>query len=246
MVKPLKHYWYLHILVLIGAIFLLNLGFWQLRRLEQRRALNTQIEAGLNALPVPLTGEPVNPDDLHRHRVTVTGTFDNAQTIILQNRPFHGQAGVELLAPLQISGSNAAVLVDRGWIPLDEQEPDARHVYNVTGEITLEGIAYRSQPQPTGWLVIRDRVPASGQDRLDKWFRVDVDGIARQLDYPLLPIFVRQSPGADPAELPAREENFDLSEGSHLSYALQWFSFAVILVVVYSAFLRKQATTDDE
>ncbi|RME97284.1 MAG: SURF1 family protein, partial [Chloroflexi bacterium] len=125
-----------------------------------------------------------------------------------------------------------------------EQEPEARRAYDVTGEVTVAGIAYRSQPQPEGWLVIRDKVPAPGQGRLDKWFRVDVDGISQQLAYPLLPVFVRQSPGANPAELPAREENFDLTEGSHLSYALQWFSFAVILLVVYGAWLKKQA--DDE
>ncbi|RMF01440.1 MAG: SURF1 family protein, partial [Chloroflexi bacterium] len=52
------------------------------------------------------------PDDLHRRRVTVTGTFDNAESVILQNRPFQGRAGVELLTPLRISGSKTAVLVD--------------------------------------------------------------------------------------------------------------------------------------
>lgn len=237
----LKKYWFGHIIVIIGVIILINLGFWQLRRLEQRRALNAQILAGLNANPLPLTGDPVNPDEFHRHRVVVTGTLDNAASIVLQNRPFRGEPGVELVTPLRIENSQTAVLVDRGWIPLDEIDPESRRVYDISGPVTIQGIAYRTEPQPSGYLVMPDPTLAPGQERLDKWFRVDTERIAQQLDYPLLPIYVKQSPGANPDELPLREENFDLSEGNHLSYAIQWFSFAVILVAVYVSFLWQEA-----
>jgi surfeit locus 1 family protein len=242
----LKKYWIGHIIIIIGVIILLNLGFWQLRRLEQRRALNAEIEAGLNAPPVTLTGQPVEPDELHRRRTVVTGTLDNAENIILQNRPFQGRAGVELLVPLRISGTNTAVLINRGWIPLDEVEPDSRRQYDIEGEITVAGIAYSAQSQPSGYLVVPDPTLAPGETRLDAWFRVDTERIGQQLDYPLLPIYVKQSPGADPDEKPLREENFDLSEGSHLGYALQWFSFAVILVAVYASFIWQDARGEND
>ncbi len=245
MTVTLKKYWIGHIIVIIGVIILVNLGFWQLRRLEQRRALNAEIIAGLNAAPVALTGEPVNPAELQRRRVTVTGVFDNAENMILQNRPFQGKPGVELLTPLKITGSNQAVIINRGWIPLDQVTPQVRHAYDITGEVTITGLAYRNQPQPGGYLVIPDPTLAPGETRLDKWFRVDTERISQQLAYPLLPLYVKQSPGADPAEMPRREEDFDLSEGSHLSYAIQWFTFGLVLVGVYASFLwqesRKQA-----
>lgn len=241
MTAVLKKYWIGHIIVIIGVIFLVNLGFWQLRRLEQRRALNAQIIAGLNANPTMLTGAPVDPAELHRRRVVVTGTLDNAQNVIIQNRPFNGDPGDELVTPLRISGSDTAVLIDRGWIPLDQTEPAARRAYDITGTVTITGIAYATQPQPSGYLVMPDPTLAPGQSRLDKWFRVDTERIGQQLDYPLLPVFVRQSPGDNPDELPLRAEDFDLSEGSHLSYAIQWFSFGFILVVVYASFLWQEA-----
>jgi surfeit locus 1 family protein len=241
MIHTLKHFWFGHILVIIGVIMLINLGFWQLRRLEERRALNAEIEAGLRANPTPLTGQPVDPVALHRHRVTVTGALDNAANIIIKNRPFLGQAGVELVTPLKITGSEQAVLINRGWIPLDQMDSAARRAYDVTGPVTIEGIAYRSQPQPSGYLVVPDPTLAPGQTRLDDWFRVDVDGIGRQLDYPLLPLYVRQSPGSNPDEMPLRAEEFDLSEGSHLGYAIQWFTFALILVIVYFSLLWQEA-----
>ena len=103
-----------HIVFVIVVIVLINLGFWQLRRLEQRRALNVAIEAGLNAPVTPLTGRAIEPEALHLHRVTVTGTFDNEENIAIMNRPFEGRAGMRLVTPLLIQGSEQAVLIDRG------------------------------------------------------------------------------------------------------------------------------------
>jgi len=232
----LKHWWR-HLLVLLVVIILVNLGMWQLRRLEQRRALNQAILEGLNQPPVALAGQPVDPDEMHRRRVVVTGTFDNAQSIVLRSKTFRGQQGVELVVPLQISGSEQAVLVNRGWIPLASSTPEARQAsYSVEDQVTVEGIAYRTQTRPDAFLAPTDPTPAPGKNRLDVWFRVDIDRIQQQLDYPLLPVFVEQSTDADPDTPPLQEENIDLSEGPHLGYALQWFSFAVILVIIYTAF----------
>jgi surfeit locus 1 family protein len=56
-----------------------------------------------------------------------------------------------------------------------------------------------------------------------------------------LPIFIKQLPDTNttPTTLP-QPESVTLSEGSHLGYALQWFSFAGILVITYAVFLHQQ------
>jgi surfeit locus 1 family protein len=246
LISTLKRFWIGHIIVIIGVIILVNLGFWQLRRLEQRRAYNAEVRAGLEATPVELTGQPVDPDALNRHRVIVTGTLDNAESIIIQNRPFRGEPGVELVTPLKITGSDQAVLVNRGWIPLDQMDAESRRAYDIAGEITVKGIAYRTEDQPTGYLVMPDPTLAPGETRLDAWFRVDTARMAEQLGYPLLPLYVRQSPGADPDEMPLREEVFDLSEGSHLGYAMQWFTFAIVLVAVYGSLLWQESRKETD
>ena len=233
-----------HILVLLALIILINLGLWQLRRLEQRRTLNATVVAGLNAPQVVLTGEPVEPETLHRRRVSVTGTFDNGAAIAIRNRPFQGQPGVRLVTPLRIKDSDQAVLVDRGWIPQEDAVPARWTIYDVTGDVTVEGVAYAGQPRPEGYLVPTDSTPGPGQTRLDTWFRVDIDRIQAQTPYPLLPIFVEQSPAPRQASTtpPLREDNINvtLDEGPHLGYALQWFTFALILVITYVAFIRQE------
>ena len=67
-----KH-WARHLLVLVVLIILVNLGLWQLRRLEQRRALNAAILAGLKQPPVTLVGQPGNPEEWHLRRGGGTG-----------------------------------------------------------------------------------------------------------------------------------------------------------------------------
>jgi surfeit locus 1 family protein len=232
-----------HILFIIVLIVLINLGFWQLRRLEQRRALNAAIQAGLNAPATELTGQAIDPEALHLHPVTVAGTFDNEENIAIMNRPLEGRAGMHLMTPLQIEGNDQAVLVDRGWIPLDQTDPEQRRQYDQGGIVTIEGIAYQTQPQPDRALVPQDPIPGPGENRRDQWFRVDIDRIQQQLPYPLLPIFIVQSAGenADAGTPPLREGPIELDEGNHLSYALQWFSFAGIAVIVYGILIWQEA-----
>lgn len=226
-----------HVVVLAGIILLINLGFWQLRRLEQRRALNAEISAGLNRPVMTLTGQAVDPETTHYRRVAVTGTFDNDQAMLLRNQPYNGVPGHHLVVPLLIEGSDTAVLVDRGWLPLAETEPDRREAYRVDGQVTVEGIAYKSQVRPHRFAPA-DPTLQPGQARLDAWFRIDIPQVQQQLPYPLLPVFIRQSPPPDQAfdALPRPEGDPVLAEGSHLGYAMQWFAFAVILAVTYGAF----------
>lgn len=225
-----------HLLVLVVFIILINLGLWQLRRLDQRRTLNQAILEGLNQPAITLTGQSIDAEAMHLRRVSVSGAFDNEKSIILRGRSLNGQQGAELVVPLHIEGSNTAVLVNRGWIPLAFSETEARRAYDVGGSVTLEGVAYSTQTRPDTFLAPTDPTPAPGQDGLDTWFRVDIERIQQQVDYPLLPVFVVQSPNGESSTPPIPAENVDLSDGPHLGYALQWFTFALILAGIYSAF----------
>ncbi|MEZ4620846.1 MAG: SURF1 family cytochrome oxidase biogenesis protein [Caldilineaceae bacterium] len=71
------------------------------------------------------------------------------------------------------------------------------------------------------------------------WFRIDIDAIQQQLPYELLPVFVTQlpEPGRGYDALPAREIPFEITEGNHFSYALQWFTFALILGFGYIQYM---------
>lgn len=65
-------------------------------------------------------------------------------------------------------------------------------------------------------------------------------GLGDSLGYPVLPFVVlNQSPSPG---LPRRWPPPALDDGPHLSYAIQWFSFALIILVGTGALLRKSAS----
>jgi surfeit locus 1 family protein len=180
-----------------------------------------------------ITGPVTDPASLEFRRVTVTGTFDYANEIVLRNRTRDGRPGVHVVTPLRISGSDKAVLVDRGWIPYEQTEPQARRAFRGPATAAVRGIVHASQSQPSGLGPVD---PPLGPDRprLDTWFRIDVSRIQQQTPYSLLPFYVEQSPQPGAPDLPWRNEDLALDEGPHLSYAIQWFSFATILIVGYA------------
>ena len=58
------------------------------------------------------------------------GAFDYARQVSIRNQNYEGQPGVYLVTPLLISGSDKAVLVNRGWIPVGEADPATWHMFD--------------------------------------------------------------------------------------------------------------------
>jgi surfeit locus 1 family protein len=239
--------------VTLGAIIiasgLLSLGFWQLDRLGERRAHNALLESRLNAPPIELTGQPLDPESHEFRRVIVRGEYDHANEVLLRSRSLNGMPGSDVLTPLRIAGSEETVLVNRGWAPLLDFQGDQLSQYQQTGPVELEGIVRLSQPQRS-MITPPDRIPEGG--RLIPWFRADVERIGSQIPYPLLPFYVEQtSPRASDA-VPVPHPDLDTQDqGPHLGYAIQWFSFALIGLGGYAALVLQHAeqqrrrTTDD-
>lgn len=214
----------------VVALGMLGLGFWQLGRLEERRARNAFISARLQAAPLHLNTASLPPpiSQFDYQAASVRGTFDPTQEIVWRNRALNGAPGVDVITPLRLTGSEQVILVNRGWIPYTEAEPAQRARYAPpAGEVTL-----------TGWL----RVPLernqpflpldpTDQPRLDAWFWLDMAQIQRQMPYPLLSwVFIPAPPDRAVAP-PIPHDDIDLSDGSHLAYAVQWFAFAAIAIL---------------
>ncbi|HEX6291695.1 MAG TPA: SURF1 family protein [Herpetosiphonaceae bacterium] len=218
--------------VVIVMLGLIRLGVWQLDRLEQRRAINTLISSRTNEPPIALTGQPLDLEAAEYRPVVVTGTYDHSQEVVLRNRSRGGLPGVDILTPLRIAGSDQRVLIDRGWVPLLQARPEERKAFEVAGTVTVRGLVRKPQAQVSTWGP-QDQQPTNG--RLDAWFRADVARIATQMPYPLLPFYIEQLPEPSAPDLPHPQPSIELGEGPHLSYAIQWFSFAAILVGGYAA-----------
>ncbi len=239
--KLFSRKWWLPTLIMIGGIlFLVQLGLWQLDRMEWRRDLNATVMARWNAEPLDLNSEPVSDAaELEYRRVLAEGRFDYNNQIIWNNQSFNGQPGVGLVTPLVLD-DGTAVLVDRGWIPYREAEAGAYAQYSEAVDAAIVGRAHDSQ-------TAQGDVPPPEEPQ-SEWFRVDVEAIQAQMPYDLLPFFLVQLPEADRAydALPGRDiaalnPVYDLRDPSmHLSYALQWFTFGAVFGLGYILLVRHQ------
>jgi len=174
-----------------------------------QRRARNAVLAARLALPPLPVGRDILADSARQRRVVAQGVYDFSAERTWPGRSFQGTPGVALVTPLRLA-DGSAVLVDRGWAP----SPDAFHVdhtlYREPDTATVTGIAL---------------IPPRGRGD------VAVTGF--------LP-FVIQLESADPARgLPRRWPSPTFDDGPHLSYAIQWFSFAVIALVGTAVLIRK-------
>lgn len=228
------------LLVLLVAAACVRLGLWQLDRLGQRRDRNDVVEARFTATPMELNGVSGDSAGIVYRRVRLTGTYDHDHDVVLAGRSLHGLPGVHLFSPLRLE-RGGAVLVERGWLP----SADARSVdtapYRRQGTIVVEGIAL---PFPTPERTVPVADTFSGT-----WYRLGAPGPG-VFPYRTAPFYVRRLVAADGGEPPALLAPPELGDGPHLSYAVQWFSFATIAVVGWIVLLlrsdgRGRAGEDD-
>jgi surfeit locus 1 family protein len=228
------------LLVIVGVGVLIRLGIWQLDRLEWRRAFNARVISQINAEPLDLNlNQPADAlYDMEYRQVTVAGTYDFNQEVLLRNQTWDNQMGFHVLTPLKITGSDWYVLVDRGWIPYE----DAGNLstFQESGSVSIQGILRRAQEKPD-FGGVPDPTLAPNQSRLDTWNVVNLPRITTQSGLKMLPVYIIARPAAAQTGLPYRSlPAVEISEGSHLSYAIQWFTFAAILGVGYPFFVRRQ------
>jgi surfeit locus 1 family protein len=235
-----------HVLVGVLVVVLVLLGLWQLRRLDERQERNALISARTAEPTAPLAdvvdadGSFAAADGLRFRRVEVSGTYEPGSDVVVRNRTFGGQPGSWLLGVLRLDDGDA-VVVNRGWVPVTgEQEPPTKALVP-EGRVTVEGLVETTQER--GRFGSTD--PEAGT--LRRIARVDVARLAVQIEGDVYPVWLQlEEERPDPGELPVPVEPPELSEGSHFSYAMQWFTFAAIAVIGYPLVLRRVARQPDE
>jgi surfeit locus 1 family protein len=181
---------------------------------------------------VELSGNiaPTEGHDLIDRLALVMGEFDYDNEIVLTQQSYQGRPGVHLITPLIIEGTDAAVLVDRGWAPARETSAGDLSQFTEGSFVTVEGVVQASE-------TISGNQPGDSLPKRE-WYRVDIKAIENQIPYTLLPVYLKWLPRELDLDPPIRaEREIDLTEGSHLSYAIQWFTFTFMLGIGYIAFI---------
>ncbi len=228
-----------HLLVAVVVLGCIAAGQWQLDRLDTIREENARLAERLQQPPVELGEFLAAPDDrvdaaaMEFRRVTVTGTYRPEQEVLQRNRSHAGQAGFHVLTPLERQGGGV-VLVRRGWVPASMDTPPVAEAPPPGGVVTVSGVLERPVAQPT----FGASDPPDGE--LARVFHTDTERLDAQIDGELFEMVLRidEEPGPFTLdELPLSAGSPALDERNHLSYAVQWHTFAAIAAVTYLAWL---------
>ena len=211
-----------------------RLGFWQLRRLSERRARNASISSRLHLPPATL-GEVLRDTVNARYRqVQLRGRYDYARELVYTSRSRNGAPGVQLLTPLLVAEGQPPVLINRGWV----YAPDGMTVDIAQwheGD-TASVIGYVELFQPARAMVSTSSVPRAVR-------MLARDSIEARIGERVAGVLVVQRQGSDQTgniQHPSRLDVPSLDEGSHRAYAMQWFAFAAIAVLGVGAVVSKQ------
>jgi surfeit locus 1 family protein len=229
--------------VAIGAVALLvaavctTAGFWQLSRLKTKRALNARRRAALAAPAEPLGASPGAIRRQAGRKVVAEGVYDDSRQVLLSARFFEGDLGVEVVTPL-FTAASGTLLVDRGWMWAEDGRTARPDTLPRPGRVRVTGIL---EPVPAragepAW----QRLETDGPE-LWSTHELDSASVARDLPYEVAPCVLVALPDSSAPAVPVRSGPPMLDETMHLSYAIQWFSFAAVTIVgsLYLAFRRR-------
>jgi surfeit locus 1 family protein len=215
---------------LLCAALFVRLGVWQLSRLKEKRAFNAILSARLSAPVENVTALPGDTSQGHYRRVAARGTFLYDREVAYGGRSHEGSPGVDLLTPMKIAGHDTVVMINRGWAYSANAAQIDNTRWKEKDSLSVSGYA------ETFSGVERGTVPPN-ERRVHALDRAAVQAL---VGFPVAPYILTQtSDSAHRDSVPVRLETPALDEGPHQSYAIQWFSFALVAVVGGVALSRR-------
>ena len=214
----------------------LGLGNWQSERADAKRALQARYDAAMEEAPVHVGSSLLDRESVLYRRVEVRGEYDHAHTILLDNRIYKGVAGYHVLTPFKIEGGSVAILVNRGWLATGRSRDQLPQIAAPQGRMTLEGLA----TDPQSRYVELANTPPQGR----VWQNLDFARYAATFGLRLQPVLLLQtSPMNDGLQRDWPRPDYGVS--MHVGYALQWYSLAATLGVLWLALNVKRHRVGD-
>jgi len=229
---------------LVAGLVCYGLAIWQLQRLAQRRSRNALTVERMAQAPIDLVVAMASTEDQAYRMVRGRGAFDPNYAVYIANRSHDELPGMHVVAPLHVEESGVGILVNLGWVQIEAAEANPPSTWLPERIVDVVGVLRASQTEPRfTWLA--DPTAAPGAPPRERWRVLSISGIQTEVPTALSPYYLAlmEPVSRESAPLPAPE--VDLSEGPHLSYAIQWFAFGTTAIVGGVAWARAARRRED-
>ncbi len=212
--------------VIVAAVGL-SLGNWQMRRADEKLALQQDMRTRAAFDPVDANALRAGEIPQEFRRVSADGHFLADWPLYLENRPLQGKAGFYLMMPLKLSGSGQTVLVLRGWFPRDARDRARLPAIPVPeATVRIEGRVRHSA----------SRLMQLGEAELLSPGAIvqnaDIDAFARASKLPLHTFIIEQTSDTSDGlvrDWPLPSTGID----THRGYAFQWYALSAAALIFF-------------
>ena len=228
---------YLALTILFAAVCS-GLGLWQLARRADALTEMSKVETNYAADPVPLADALPGLESFSESQkwlpVVMTGTYLTDDELIARNRPLQINPGFEVLTPLLLA-DGSVFIVNRGWLPTGQTADAPASVPAApSGEVTVVARLKAGEPLLPGRSATGNQIAT-----------INLDDVAGRLGLPTYTgaygLMATEDPAPD--ERPVAVTRPVKDEGPHLSYAFQWFVFALMGFVGLGWAIRQEYRT---
>jgi len=219
-------------LIIATLALLISLGFWQLDRADEKRAIEDQI-ASANSDDVEIVASTEFLKEKEYYHVRLQGLYIDDKQFIYDNQIVDQISGYYVLTPLVLKGDSKAVLINRGFIPWNGRRDKLADI-DIAGKLTEVKVQI-SKP------VKRMELEAS---ELTGDFPVliqalDLDEISTIASLDFASVIGLLSPESDNGFV-RQWEPYTGSIERHIGYAIQWFLMALVLAFIGIRLALKQ------
>ena len=224
----LRPRWIILTFLLAILIYLfIELSGWQFDRYHQRIDRNKDFVTAVAGVPIPIENVSQLNNLKQWGKVSLSGQYLDAESKLVRKRYLKNSLGFWVLTPFQLANKEI-ILVNRGWIPSANSS---------TSELAIPS-SPTQQVLIEGYLRPMEKFKANPTDLPSNQINdINIEKFQGNI-YPNYYIQVGKS---NPVEkyigiiyLP------EVSNGPHLSYAIQWILFALLLPIGWYVLLKNE------
>jgi surfeit locus 1 family protein len=221
--------WKLNLLAFAFILLFVKLGYWQLARAHEKEIiLKSFTERTLHS---PLHAQSLSQNkDLRFYPIQLSGQFDNAHTVLLDNKIQEGKIGYEVYTPFKAEGLTSPILIDRGFISIGQSRQILPLIKSIIGKATISGIL-NLPPAYAAFGEMTDSPSHTWPLRVEY---VNLNQLAAYFNYSVTPYILSINPH-HPAAYAIKWEIVVMRPEKHRAYAFQWFAFALTLLILSTA-----------
>lgn len=222
-----------------SLVILLALGTWQVQRLHWKEGEIAKRQERSQGPGIALPASFPDPDGIEFTRVALKGSFLHDEEFYLGARTENGRVGLNIVTPFLLEDGRI-FLVNRGWVPQEMRDPASRAGGQLAGPLEIDVLL-----RTDGWKGVDfAKPPNKPEERFYFWLDLPVmaEGVTAG---PIITAVYGDAVASEiPGGLPIGGQTRITLKNDHLEYAITWYSFAVVLAVIYFLFHYRREEED--